>query len=361
MCTIFIDHMPGNALENLTQRNFGFSDAAEAFVFLSGVSIALAYGAHFSIGERLLTLHGLARRALKLYGVHIGLSLAAMAIFLAGASWADKPDLLAVHGRDLFVDKPGLATLGLVSLGHQLGYFNILPLYMILILCVPALLWLATIDCRLMLACSALIYMLVRLFDWNLPSWPAPGAWFFDPFAWQLLFAIGIAVGLNLRKGPVPVSRPLLVVAALIVATSVVAATNGFGGTPGVWENLRNGLDLGKSQLGLVRLIHFIALAYLVYGLRLTDRLRNLFLYAPAALLGRHSLWVFAWISLFSAFYQVLTETAHRAAWFDLLFVSGSLIVIYLATRLIDRTGASRQPAQGSGNRQPAKAEPQPL
>src|SRR5208283_5358740 len=141
LCVIFIDHMPGSAFENLTPRNLGFSDAAEAFVFLSGVSIALAYGRRFSIGQRLQTLRGLARRELKLYGAHVGLSLAALTIFFAGAAWAGKPGLLEVHGRGLFVDNPGLGMLGLVSLGHQLGYFNILPLYIILIACAPMLLW----------------------------------------------------------------------------------------------------------------------------------------------------------------------------------------------------------------------------
>ena len=40
---ILIDHVPRNGLDRLTPKNFGFSDAAEAFVFLSGVSVSLAY------------------------------------------------------------------------------------------------------------------------------------------------------------------------------------------------------------------------------------------------------------------------------------------------------------------------------
>src|SRR5438552_3264763 len=73
LCTIFINHMPGNVFENFTFRNVGFSDAAEAFIYLSGVSLALAYGARFAGGERLGVLMALARRAVKLYGVHIAL------------------------------------------------------------------------------------------------------------------------------------------------------------------------------------------------------------------------------------------------------------------------------------------------
>ena len=36
LLTIFIDHVPENVFQHVTQQNFGFSDAAELFVFLSG-------------------------------------------------------------------------------------------------------------------------------------------------------------------------------------------------------------------------------------------------------------------------------------------------------------------------------------
>ncbi len=351
LCMIFVDHMPGNAFENLTPRNFGFSDAAEAFVFLSGVSLAVAYGRRFFLGQRLQTVRGLAKRELKLYGTHIGLSLAGLIIFFVGAAWMGKPALLEVHGRDLFVDNPGLGMLGLVSLGHQLGYFNILPLYIILIAFVPILLWLAAIDCRLMLCASALVYAVFRLSGWNIPSWPAPGVWFFDPFAWQLLFAIGLAVGLNLHNAAVPRSRLLMVAAALIVAASGVVVTRGFGfgASTDAWQSVRDALDLDKAQLGLVRLVHFLALAYLIYGLRLTDRLRNRPLYRPAALLGRHSLWVFALLSLFSAIWQVLVAAVNPTIWLDATFLGASLAIIYLATRRIDADGVGGSPSAGVG------------
>jgi hypothetical protein len=335
LCMILVDHMPGNVYENLTPRNFGFSDAAEAFVFLSGVSIALAYGRHFSLGERLKTLRGLARRALKLYSAHIALSLGALAIFSVGAALESKPELLAVHGRDLFVDNPGMGVLGLVSLGHQLGYFNILPLYMILILCVPGLLWLAAIDRRAMLGVSVVIYALSRGFNWNLPSWPAPGVWFFDPFAWQLLFAIGIAIGLKIRDFRVPVARPMMAVAAIVVVAGLVVVTNAFGFAPHWAESVRGALDLTKTQLGLVRLVHFLAVAYLIYGLSLTERLRGFAIYRPAALLGRHSLWIFALVSLVSAVWQVFAASSRGYA-FDTLFLALSLAGLFVAARLTE-------------------------
>jgi hypothetical protein len=365
LCMIFVDHMPGNVFENITPRNFGFSDAAEAFVFLSGVSIALAYGGSFSVGKRGKTLRGLGQRALKLYGAHIGLSLVALAIFFGGAAWAGKPGLVEVHGRDLFVDNPGLGLIGLVSLGHQLGYFNILPLYMILIVCVPALLLLAGIDRRLMLVISGLLYAMVRLRHWNLPNWPDSGAWFFDPFAWQFLFAIGIAVGLRLREAPALLSRPLAVGAGLIVFASALVVTHGFSFAheavaQGFWESLRARLDLGKSHLGLVRLVHFLALAYLVYALEIAKRLRAFPLYAPLALLGRNSLWVFVLISLFSAIWQVLVATVDNSIWLDVAFAGVSLAILYGAARMIESTRASG-PGSGSAPRQAPEPQVDPF
>ena len=44
---IFINHAPGTTYENWTNRNFGFSDAAEAFVFMSGMAAGLAYSGKF--------------------------------------------------------------------------------------------------------------------------------------------------------------------------------------------------------------------------------------------------------------------------------------------------------------------------
>jgi hypothetical protein len=342
LCMILIDHMPGNAFEKLTVRNFGFSDAAEAFVFLSGLSIALAYGRRFS-GERGKTLRSLGRRVLKLYGAHIGLSLAALAIFFVGAAWEAKPDLLNVHGRDLFVDNPLPGFLGLASLGHQLGYFNILPLYIILIAWTPVVFWLAETNGWLMLGCSASIYALSRLFDWNFPSWPTPGNWFFDPFAWQMLFSIGIAIGLNMREITLPVSRRLLALAACVVGAGLIVVTGGLGFAEGFAATARADLDLSKTQLGLMRLIHFLAVAYLIYGSALTARLRGLPFYRPAALLGRHSLWVFAIVSLVSAVWQALIEETPHAVWFDASFVAVSMAIAYVAARFLERP-ASRQP-----------------
>src|SRR5271170_709465 len=75
LIAILIDHIPGNPLQNLTPRNFGLLDSAEAFVFLSGLSVGLIYMPRaYKLGLEPIA-GGLLRRALKIYGVHIALTL----------------------------------------------------------------------------------------------------------------------------------------------------------------------------------------------------------------------------------------------------------------------------------------------
>jgi len=47
---IFLDHIPSNIVSWATVRNYGFSDATEIFIFISGYANAYVYGA--VIGRR---------------------------------------------------------------------------------------------------------------------------------------------------------------------------------------------------------------------------------------------------------------------------------------------------------------------
>ena len=82
LLTIFIDHVPDNAFQQVTIRNFGLSDAAELFVFLSGASVALAYGPRFFNGETWAAVRAVFRRAFTLYWAQVLTSL--LIIGLAG-------------------------------------------------------------------------------------------------------------------------------------------------------------------------------------------------------------------------------------------------------------------------------------
>jgi len=87
---IFINHVPGNPYERFTSRNFGFSDAAEGFVMMSGIAAGLAYSMDFRLPGRLWT--GLARmwkRAWTLYLVHLTCTAIALGAVAAVALATD--------------------------------------------------------------------------------------------------------------------------------------------------------------------------------------------------------------------------------------------------------------------------------
>lgn len=322
LCTIFVDHVPGNLFERLTFRNFGFSDGAEAFVFLSGISLWLAHGRRFAAGRVAPVLAGLRRRVVKLYAAHLGLSAAGLAIFAIGAALFPDTGLMEPHGRELAVDDPFAALIGVLSLGHQFGYFNILPTYVVLLAFVPALLWIARFGLAAMLGASFLLYLAAQIFVLGVPTWPMRGQWFLDPFAWQFLMAIGMAAAARMsRPAGLVALPPLLGAAGAAVGVGLACGTDGFGLVPGLGDAARGALDLDKTQLGAGRLIHFLALAYLVAALPLPRRVTAGALYGKLCRLGRHGLFGFATVSLLAAVGQVITEGLGHSIMLDGLVV----------------------------------------
>ena len=85
LIVILVDHIPWNGLDFLTPQNFGFSDAAEVFVFLSGVSVSLAYAPTLQKAGFGRLVRRCATRAAKLYVVQIAMVACSIAIPLAAA------------------------------------------------------------------------------------------------------------------------------------------------------------------------------------------------------------------------------------------------------------------------------------
>ncbi len=129
LITIFVNHVPGNPFEALTSKNFGFSDAAEAFVLISGVSAGLAYGLKFRPGARLATTLKMWRRVGVLYIAQLGTTMATLAIFSFFALHYGAPELLEKINIGPVMEDTAAALVGIVTFGHQLGYNNILSMY----------------------------------------------------------------------------------------------------------------------------------------------------------------------------------------------------------------------------------------
>ncbi len=138
---------------------------------------------------------------------------------------------------------------------------------MLLHLAFPAVLWLMTRSAAIALGLSFLLYLMVQLFGWGVPSWPG-GEYYFNPLAWQLLLVFGAwyaCRGDVLRA--IMHSRAVLVLAALYLACSLVIVLSwqfktleGF--VPAALSKLIYPID--KSHLAPLRVVHFFALAIMV-------------------------------------------------------------------------------------------------
>jgi hypothetical protein len=333
LLTIFADHMPYSVLAHVTHRNFGLSDAAEAFVFLSGMSAALAYGPQFHNGRIAAGLRAVGRRLLTLYGVHILLSFLALGIVMLVAVLVT--DEVMEDEDRLVLANPGRGLLAILGLAHQIDFSNILPLYIVLLFAAPGLIMLARLDERLMLAASATVYLLARTCSLTIPTWPAEGGWFFNPFAWQLLFTIGLFVGLRLKaathfKSAAPFNGGLFAMSLAVLLLSALIVTNGFGLVPGLWDGVRDNLDDDKRVLGIARLVHFLALAYVVHYSGLTQLLRRTAIFAPLCLIGRYSLPVFATGAILCTIGLAVMDEDWPSIPYSLIILAGGLATHYL-------------------------------
>jgi hypothetical protein len=337
LLTIFVNHVPGNVFEHLTHRNFGISDSAELFVFLAGFSAAVAYFPKFLSGDRLVATGRVVQRTWSLYLAHVVLILAAVAMFFAAAIHFKDAHWLEAYGLDVLSTEPIRGYIGLVTLGHQIGYFNILPLYVALFALLPAILWLATRNVWLPLAASVALYLVSHLADVRLPTYPTDFPWFFEPLRWQLLFTIGFVAGVFYRSGRPVGFNPVAYGAALAVLIAGAAvALFGLYPQPGMLPLPEFLWSLDKSSMPLPRLLHVLALVYVVahfpYGVfdRLVERLGP---NAAPTRIGRHGLALFCFGSLAAVLGQIVVRASGGDPWIAAAFVATGVLahVVYAA------------------------------
>ncbi len=332
---IFVNHVPGTVYELLTNRNFGMSDAAEGFVLMSGVAAGLAYSPAFRAPPFWPGVARVWHRVWTLYLVHIMMTAGALAIAAAAALWFGATTRLHVNELNVFFEKPLAVLVGLPLLTHQFGYTNILPMYAVLLAVTPALLWLALRHPAWLMTGSGLLWLMTGLREWNLPNFPNEGGWFFNPLAWQVIFIVGLMIGVRLRQGRrlVPVRRWLQWVAGGVLMVSLVWVR-----IPSIAEVLNHGMWL-MNQAGIdrfftitdktfvtwPRLFHILALAYLLSSWPWVRRAAASPAAAPLALLGRNALPVFALGTLLALTAQAVKDVAPAGLAVDTALVAGGL------------------------------------
>lgn len=362
LLTIFIDHVPGTAFEHLTMKNFGFADAAEAFVLISGMAVGLAYAPKFVPGRRLLTSLGMWRRAGVLYCAHIMTTVATLTIFCAASVFANRPDLLRQINIGPLLDDTARALVGVGLLGHQLGYNNILSMYAVLLILAPAFLWLAAISMRLTLVLSGLLWLTAGIFQIAPPNYPDSGFWFLNPLSWQFLFVIGMTGMTHVRRGgSLPVSPFVAAMACVYVVGAFFWVHSRLWGQV-TWLGLPpvfGGFD--KTFLSLSRLLDILAIAAILAAFPKLAELARLRIDHPLSVLGRHSLPVFITGTICAMMGQVLKALHDNSFSYDVMLLScgiGAQFAVAYYLEWLGRTvtfkGASGRPSGDRARRQPA-------
>src|ERR1700681_1531672 len=295
---IFIDHLPRNLLTWLTMRNYGFSDAPEIFIFISGYTAAFVYGRAMLEAGFVVATARILRRVWQIYVAHVFL----FTIFLAEISYVatsfENPLYSEEMGSMDFLKQPDVTIVQALLLRFRPVNMDVLPLYIVLMLFLPLILRLMKWRDDITLALSVALYAFTWQYDLFLTTYPN-GFWAFNPFAWQLLFVFGAWCALGgARRMSRILSSPvtLWISAVYLFAALCVTMTWYF---PQLNHLMLRQLEqwmypIDKTDLDVLRFAHFLALAAITVHFLPKDwpGLKSPWL-RPLILCGQHSLEIF--------------------------------------------------------------------
>jgi hypothetical protein len=357
---IFIDHVSPDVLSWFTIRSYGFSDAAEIFIFISGYTAAFVYGrAMFETGFVIATARIL-RRVWQIYAAHV----LVFAILVAEVSYVavslEKPFYAEEMEIVYFLKDPGVAMSQALLLMYRPLNMDVLPLYIVLMLFLPLVLQLIKWRANLTLVLSVALYVLSWKYDLHLVAYPK-GFWSFNPFAWQMLFVFGAWCALGGAKqmsrilaSPVTlwISFAYLLVAFAVTLTWYFPQLDHV--MPPWLEQWIYPID--KTDLDVLRFAHFLALA--VIAVRFVPGgwpgLNSRWLW-PMILCGQRSLEIFCLgVVLGFTGYFVLTELSGGLGLHVLVGICGILMMSAAAWLMswykhyVDKSGPRTKGAGGN-------------
>lgn len=304
---IFLDHIPSNIVAWVTIRNYGFSDATEIFIFISGYTAAFVYGRAMLDRGFVVSSARILKRAWQIYVAHVFLFTIYLAEIAYVARGFQNPLYAEETGILDFLQQPDVTIVEALLLRFKPANMDVLPLYIVLLVLFPPILWLLQRRATLALATSVAIYALAWEFGWNLPAYPN-GHWYFNPFAWQLLFVFGAWCALGgaeklsvlLRsRVTVTIAMLYLLFAFLITLTWYFPRLEHMFVPKWLADHI---YPIDKTNLDVLRFAHFLALAAVTVHFLPRDwpGLRSPLL-RPAIICGQHSLEIFCF-GVFLAF-----------------------------------------------------------
>lgn len=318
---IFVDHVFGDPLTLFTYHILGFSDAAEIFIFLSGIACGIAYSRKFARDGMFDLIRSTAMRVGRIYFYYV-LSSAAMILTISIAMRQESlKSYFHSNSNDYFVvaaQDPFGALGGALCLISPPRYAEIFVVYMMLTLViVPAFLGAGDRYRLPLLAISGLIWAISQIFSDVIL--PLTNRWYFNPLAWQFLFVIGLFVGSRYDTKQSTLSslsqRQFIVITAWIIVIStlvykLLAARSGFDigwlrFDPNSWVGT-------KENLSPLRLVHFLSVALLVTTyFRRNSAFLNWRISLPVIKTGVHSLEVFSLSLVLGVLENLILITVH--------------------------------------------------
>ena len=266
MLIIFIAHVPANPWTNYIPARFGPSDATEMFVYCSGFASALAFGSIFLKQGFGLGSARILFRCFQVYWAHIAMFFAVTFVVVIGTDVLTTRDYVGQLNLHPFFNDPMNGIVGLMTLTYVPNYFDILPMYLVLLMMVPFVMALSLVHRLLPLAAVFALWLANQIVDFQLPAeWWSDRTWFFDPFGWALIFFTGFAIAAKWVKPPPPKRGLVIACAAFVIImfpiyywpiASEVEWIRAFREI--TWMPL-----FAKTDFGLLRWLHFMALAYL--------------------------------------------------------------------------------------------------
>lgn len=334
---IFIAHVWNNPWAAWIPARFGFSDATEIFVFCSGMASAIAFGGSYRVHGFLIGTARVAFRCWQVYWSHIGVLLVSAALMLSVDAWlgTGRSYFDGLELAPLLDATAPQAIVGLLTLRWVPHYFDILPMYLVVLCMLPIVMALSRYG-KVHVATFVVLIWLAASFDLlSLPAEPwSSREWFFDPFAWQLVFFTGFAFMSGWLPAP-PVDPRAVRVAAGIVLLSVPFAWAPLTDSFTVLQDAKAALAplTDKTRFGILRYVHFLALAYLAF-VAAGEAGRNL--KGPVAellrQLGQQSLAVFMSGLVLSFLASTVLNLLERSIWsVPLVNLAGIAILIVIA------------------------------